>query len=314
MNTIILNNRQAFPADDGSTALFPEFPGERLTALNGALIYAVSPPGAAMFRPAAPLATVVLSAVRDLEWSLGAGATPGGRHVFDAPAGMVLVFPAGSESMLRWPVAKESISVTLSPDRLEGLKDLSAELQGAEPFSIACRNVDPKCLQVAHLLRGELQKQTPVNERYVDALMTVVATLLLRSQVEKRGEKKETGGLSYQASRRIEAYLRENFCSKISIAEMAAQVGISPGHFLTSFRESFGQTPHQYLLALRLNEAEKHLRESDIPLSSIAEMIGFSSQSHMTTALKKNKSATPGEIRRRRLFSKPAGHGMQMAK
>ncbi|KXF78465.1 hypothetical protein ATN84_01320 [Paramesorhizobium deserti] len=94
---------------------------------------------------------------------------------------------------------------------------------------------------------------------------------------------------------------------------MAAQVGISPGHFLTSFRESFGQTPHQYLLTLRLNEAEKQLRESDTPLSSIAEMIGFSSQSHMTTALKKNKFATPGEIRRRRLFAKPVVPNVQAA-
>jgi len=308
MNTIF-DNRRVFPADGGKdTAQFPDFPGERLTALNGALIHAVSPAGAALFRPAEPLAMVILSAVRDVEWSLGAGAT----QVFDAPAGMVLVFPAGSQSMLRWPTDKESVSVALSGERLEGLKELSEELS-EPPFSVASRHVDSKCLQVAHLLRGELQKQAPANERYLDALMTVVATLLLRNHVDKRREKKESGGLSYQASRRIEAYLRENFCNKISIAEMAAQVGISPGHFLTSFRESFGQTPHQYLLTLRLNEAERQLRESDMPLSSIAEMIGFSSQSHMTTALKKNKFATPGEIRRRRLFAKPVGQEVRAA-
>ncbi|MBB2969922.1 AraC family transcriptional regulator [Mesorhizobium sp. RMAD-H1] len=308
MNTIF-DTKRTFSTDNGKGAVqFPDFPGERLIALDGALIHAVSPAGAALFRPTAPLAMVILSAIRDVEWSLGPGVT----QVFDAPAGTVLVFPAESQSMLRWPTDKESVSVTLSGERLEGLKEFSSEL-GEPPFSAASRNVDPKCLQVAHLLRGELQKQAPINERYLDALMTVVVTLLLRNHVDKRRDRKETGGLSYQASRRIEAYLRENFCNKISIAEMAAQVGISPGHFLTSFRESFGQTPHQYLLMLRLNEAEKQLRETDMPLSSIAEMMGFSSQSHMTTALKKNKFATPGEIRRRRLFASPMGHEVQAA-
>ncbi|MBK3746276.1 helix-turn-helix transcriptional regulator, partial [Paraburkholderia aspalathi] len=53
----------------------------------------------------------------------------------------------------------------------------------------------------------------------------------------------------------------------------------------------------------RLNEVERYLRETDIPLADIAEKVGFSSQSHMTTALKKNRSVTPGEIRRGRVIS-----------
>ncbi|KXF78466.1 hypothetical protein ATN84_01325 [Paramesorhizobium deserti] len=183
MNTIF-DAKRAFPADDGNDAMqFPDFPGERLTALDGRLIHAVSPAGAALFRPAEPLAMVILSAIRDMEWSLGPGVT----QIFDAPAGMVLVFPAGSQSVLRWPTGKESVSVMLSTERLEGLEELSAEL--SEPlFSAVSRIIDSKCLQVAHLLRGELQKQAPASERYLDALMTVVATLLLRNHVDKRRE------------------------------------------------------------------------------------------------------------------------------
>ena len=137
---------------------------------------------------------------------------------------------------------------------------------------------------------------------YVDALITVLLTLLLQndSVLRRNYDRQEMGGLSYHSMRQIENYLRDNFCKKISVTSMANFLGVSPGHFLTSFRESFGQTPHQYLLMLRLNEAERRLQETDESLADIADKIGFSSQSHMTTALKKNRSTTPGELRRMR--------------
>ncbi|HEY6724496.1 MAG TPA: AraC family transcriptional regulator [Polyangiaceae bacterium] len=38
----------------------------------------------------------------------------------------------------------------------------------------------------------------------------------------------------------------------VSVAELAQQAGMSPSYFLRAFREVFGDTPHAYLLELRL--------------------------------------------------------------
>jgi AraC family transcriptional regulator len=142
-----------------------------------------------------------------------------------------------------------------------------------------------------------------VSAGYLQALLSVLMVQLVQNHSFLRtgSGKQENGGLSYQASRRIEAYLRENYMRKLSIAKMAAVLGVSGGHFLTSFRESFGQTPHQFLLMLRLSAAEDMLVNTDISLAEIADRTGFSSQSHMTTALKKCRTITPGELRRKRL-------------
>jgi AraC family transcriptional regulator len=66
------------------------------------------------------------------------------------------------------------------------------------------------------------------------------------------------------------------------------------------FTKTFGQSPHQYLLNLRLASAERLLVESDLPIPEIAYASGFASQSHLTESMRKNKQTTPAKIRRGR--------------
>lgn len=274
--------------------------GERtFNTPDGRLSYTSTPAGqiTANYRQTAAL--IILTATRDLHWRI-----EGGRNeTFNAPAGTVLIIPASCTVHLDWPVQKEHLIVVLDDETVGHVCGASNHLTTVELFPEPSRYVDSKCLQVAHLLRAEMQKNAPIIESYLDALRTVFITLLLQnhSLLGRHFDKNETGGLSYNSARQIEAYLRDKFKEKVSIGDMAACLGVSPGHFLTSFRESFGQTPHQYLLMLRLNEVERCLRQTDISLAELAARIGFSSQSHMTTALKKNRNVTPGEIRRRRI-------------
>ncbi|WP_244731064.1 helix-turn-helix domain-containing protein [Mesorhizobium sp. 113-3-3] len=54
-------------------------------------------------------------------------------------------------------------------------------------------------------------------------------------------------------------------------------------------------TPHQYGLSLRLDFAEKLLAERP-PFTDLAYLSGFSSQSHLTTAMKKYRNLTRAPI------------------
>lgn len=244
-------------------------------------------------------AIVVLTAIKDLHWSLQGKFG----ESFDAPAGTVLIIPACTEYTLQWPIETDYIQIALDNNLLSDLKDISGGLSLTELFPHPSRLPNPKALLIANLLRAELLKNAPVSAGYLQALLAVMMVQLVQNHsfLRTSGAKQENGGLSYQASRRIEAYLRENYMRKLSITKMANILGVSGGHFLTSFRESFGQTPHQFLLTLRLSAAEDMLTNTDISLAEIADRAGFSSQSHMTTALKKCRLVTPGELRRKRV-------------
>ncbi|MGX7874717.1 AraC family transcriptional regulator [Mesorhizobium sp. ORM6] len=105
------------------------------------------------------------------------------------------------------------------------------------------------------------------------------------------------GGLSTRSARRVQEFLGENFTRKLALAEMAAVCELSPYHFMRAFSRTFGMPPHQYVLYLRLDLAERLLADNRMTIVDIAHLAGFSSQSHFTTVMKKYRQMTPLQAR-----------------
>ncbi|MDH4567898.1 helix-turn-helix transcriptional regulator [Pseudomonas sp. BN414] len=96
---------------------------------------------------------------------------------------------------------------------------------------------------------------------------------------------------------RLDGYIQGNLSRRISVAELAQVACLSPSHFHAQFKDHLGLTPHQYLLKTRLDRAARLLRESEQPLVRIAEECGFSSQSALTTAMRRYLGLTPKRLR-----------------
>ncbi|TIQ34324.1 MAG: helix-turn-helix transcriptional regulator [Mesorhizobium sp.] len=121
----------------------------------------------------------------------------------------------------------------------------------------------------------------------------------LEITAERRPLMKAKGGLSAHRARQVQEFLNQNFSRKLSLAELAAICGLSPYHFVRAFSKTFGVSPHRYILGLRLDFAEKLLADRRMSITDIADLSGFSSQSHFTTAMKKYRNTTPQQVRAR---------------
>ncbi|WP_421681717.1 helix-turn-helix transcriptional regulator [Stutzerimonas urumqiensis] len=95
----------------------------------------------------------------------------------------------------------------------------------------------------------------------------------------------------------LDSHILHNLARRITVAELAQVACLSPSHFHAQFKDSVGLTPHQYLLKARLDHATRLLRESRLPLVRIAEECGFSSQSALTTAMRRYLGLTPRRLR-----------------
>jgi AraC family transcriptional regulator len=96
---------------------------------------------------------------------------------------------------------------------------------------------------------------------------------------------------------RAKEYLSLNFTNDVSLMEVAAYCNVSPFHFSRIFKTFTLNSPHQYLLALRLKNAELLLRNSSTPVADIAFASGFSSIEHFTAAFKKKYQSPPAKFR-----------------
>ncbi|GCE27664.1 hypothetical protein KDA_31480 [Dictyobacter alpinus] len=66
-----------------------------------------------------------------------------------------------------------------------------------------------------------------------------------------------------------------------------------PCTFTRLFHQTTGESPHQFVLRQRIEHAQRLLKESDLPLISIALESGFASQSHLTQVFKRYLGLTP---------------------
>jgi AraC-like DNA-binding protein len=96
----------------------------------------------------------------------------------------------------------------------------------------------------------------------------------------------------------VSAYLSFHIGEPLSVADMARRANLSPSRFSAVFRERFGMSPHQYLLALRIEQAQALLHTSDLPLWKIAEACGFADVHHFSKAFKRIVRVSPGAYRR----------------
>ncbi len=140
----------------------------------------------------------------------------------------------------------------------------------------------------------------PIRESVVSGYITQILTALLNIRSDT--------GNNFSHSQIVEnslAYISEHFSDPLSLETMARNSNMSPYHFTRVFTAETGFTPHQYLIATRINSAKFLLKTPDMPIKEIAFSSGFNSESSFCSTFKKWENMTPGEYRARVFSSIP---------
>jgi AraC family transcriptional regulator len=134
---------------------------------------------------------------------------------------------------------------------------------------------------------------------YAESLIAAFATrLLYAARLEKLPVKATVSPLPRRQLRRVLERMQADLRANLNLATLAAESGYSRAHFLRTFRAATGQTPHQYLMELRLSKAQALISKTSMPLIDIAAACGFSSHAHLTTAFRSRFGSSPSTYRR----------------
>jgi AraC-like DNA-binding protein len=107
------------------------------------------------------------------------------------------------------------------------------------------------------------------------------------------------GGLAPWQKRKVDRYMREHLEQPLQVKRLAGQVSLSVSHFCRAFKESFGTTPHSYVIRLRLELAQRLMLTTRDPLSRIALACGLADQAHLSKLFRRWVGETPNAWRRR---------------
>lgn len=97
----------------------------------------------------------------------------------------------------------------------------------------------------------------------------------------------------------ILAYVERNYMHEISIQQVAESCVCSKSTVSHLFKEYMNTSVKKYVNTLRLNQAEKLIKASDLPVSNIALLCGFTSINYFSSAFKKEFGISPTEYRKK---------------
>lgn len=83
----------------------------------------------------------------------------------------------------------------------------------------------------------------------------------------------------------------------LDVAALARAAHVSPSHFTRSFRGAYGATPHQYLIARRMERAALQLRETSKPVTEISYDVGFRSLGSFSSTFRRWLGVSPSAYR-----------------
>lgn len=98
-----------------------------------------------------------------------------------------------------------------------------------------------------------------------------------------------------------EKFIQSHYAEKLPLSMLAKKASLSPIYFHKLFTASYGMTPAEYTLKVRIAAAKQLLIASDAPLVEIAEKCGFSSQSYFTYRFTEKIGLSPLKFKRKML-------------
>lgn len=223
----------------------------------------------------------------------------GGRHGHVEPGGLIIL-PAGAPTTWQLERAGEvrhlhfflspallrrvAAEVDLNPDRVEVRQTLGA--------------YDPPIQSLALALFAELRSGGLGGRLYAESTAILLALELLRrySSVTPATIPRE-GGLSRPQAQQLTSYVEEHLAGDLTLAELAAVACLSPYHFARRFKETFGSSPHQYVVRRRVERARLLLATTQWPVATIAQAVGCANESHLALHFKRLTGLTPKHFR-----------------
>lgn len=173
--------------------------------------------------------------------------------------------------------------------------DLWFHIRRYRLFRLTLREQDEVESLLGRMLE-ECRLRKPYYETSVITLFTELMILLQRSE-----NTSQTGGMKHPLHNLVTdvaAYIRGHYREALTLEETAGHFFISPSYLSRVFHRLTGFHFREYIVHIRVREAEQMLAESAAKIQEIASAVGFEHLSHFNKTFKKSTGRTPLQFRK----------------
>lgn len=207
--------------------------------------------------------------------------------------GAVGLCPMHTPQAIRWDRDANVLLLSLEPELLtrNAVELLDTDQYEMLPHLIA---QDALIHQIGLGLKAQLKTNGSGSCLYAESAATFLAVHLLQNySTGKYSIQEYEGGLPQQQLKKAIDYIQDNLAQEISLDAIALYLGISRYYFCRLFKQSTGLSPHQYVIQQRVERAKQLLLQGKMNIADIAQVCGFTHQSHLNRHFKRLTGVTP---------------------
>lgn len=179
---------------------------------------------------------------------------------------------------------------------IEGL-ELSTENELSKFCIINLQSIKDAVQFYLKTMLYEIEHQNPGYEIICQDLMDILIILLSR-QTNFSTKFAPAGQKNSHFCNLVRNYIDVNYSENITLEQLADISHVNKYYLAHTFTETFGISPINYLISIRIKKAEKLLETSDYSLAFISRSCGFSSSSHFAQTFKKINGVSPSIYRK----------------
>ena len=154
-------------------------------------------------------------------------------------------------------------------------------------------------VEISGCLRNILREMEQKNTGYEDVCQAYMEILIIRlmrnTALAVPTEPQSVSGNRQCAS--VKRYIDMHFKETLTLEQLADDAHMNKYYLSHAFKREYGTSPINYLITKRIEESKYLLAETDLSMSQIAQLLGFSSLSYFSQVFRKTQALSPMEYR-----------------
>jgi AraC family transcriptional regulator len=216
--------------------------------------------------------------------------------------GDIAFLPADALTMLHLAADEPDRSLSYSylvfePEYLTDLA-LSNGIGRSLDFIPTFARPDPFLHEITAALTSARRINDPAANLFTESLFSTAGARILHNYAQVRYPLSGPPRLTDDQLRAAIDYIQDHIRDSLDLGSISRAAGLSEFHFARLFKAATGETPFHFVTRMRMERAKQLLRRTRLPISEIAERVGYQKLSHFSARFRALSGCGPDAYRK----------------
>jgi AraC family transcriptional regulator len=157
---------------------------------------------------------------------------------------------------------------------------------------------DPFLHKIADALTSAPRINDPAANLFIESLLNAACARILHTYAQVRYRLSGPPRLTDDQLRKAIDYIHDHIGEALDLSSISRAAGLSAFHFARLFKSATGDSPFKFVTRTRMERAKELLRKTRLPISDIAERVGYQKPSHFSGRFRSVLGCSPDAYRK----------------